>query len=518
MPTLLEDSARPGVRAHEPLRSIAVVGGGTAGWMAASILARALPGTKCTITVIESPTIPTVGVGEATIPPIIELLRFLSINEDDFVRYTQSTYKLGIKFTDWRRLGHSYWHPFGTFGEMVNLRPFYHSFQRAKARALPVTVSDFSLCATLGDQGKFRFPENLPNGPLAGLRYALHFDAGLVAKYLRAYSERLGVTCLERTVSTATQRTDGFIDELVFSDDTRLRADLYIDCSGFGGLLIEKTLQTGYLDWRSWLPCDRAIAVQSELHSPRPPHTESFARSAGWRWRIPLQHRNGNGYVYSSAHITDEAAHDDLLAAVRERTVTDPRVLRFVTGRRKLLWNRNCVALGLASGFLEPLESTSIHLVMSGMYKLLEYFPDRSFDPRAIDAYNAEAINEIERIRDFIVLHYCLTQRTDTSLWRDCQNMSLPDSLSQRIDLYRTTGRIRHQVGDLFTELSWFYILEGMGVEPERYDPLVDVIKFEQFKGILASMARAVDEAAKAAPSHDGYFVRYEDKSGTAAR
>jgi tryptophan halogenase len=518
MPSRLEDSARPGMRANEPLRSIAVVGGGTAGWMAASILARALPGTKCAITVIESPTIPTVGVGEATIPPIIELLRFLSIDEDDFVRHTQSTYKLGIKFTDWRQLGHSYWHPFGTFGEMINLRPFHHSFQRAKARALPVKVCDFSLCATLGDQGKFRFPENMPNGPIAGLRYALHFDAGLVAKYLRAYSERLGVTCLERTVSTATQRPDGYIDELVFSDDTRLRADFYIDCSGFGGLLIEKTLQTGYLDWRSWLPCDRAIAVQTELKLPRPPHTESFARSAGWRWRIPLQHRNGNGYVYSSAHISDEAAHDDLLAAVGERTLTDPRVLRFVTGRRKLFWNRNCVALGLASGFLEPLESTSIHLIMSGMYKLLEYFPDRSFDQRAIDAYNAEAINEMDRIRDFIVLHYCLTQRNDTSLWRYCQNMSLPDSLAQRIDLYRNTGRIRHQVGDLFTELSWFYILEGMGVEPERYDPLIDVVKFDQLKEILASMARAVDAAAKAAPSHDGYFDRYQQMSGAATR
>ncbi len=518
MPSGLEDNPLPGLRANEQLRSIAVVGGGTAGWMAASILARALPGTKCTITVIESPMIPTVGVGEATIPPIIELLRFLSINEDDFVRHTQATYKLGIKFTDWHHLGHSYWHPFGTFGEMINLRPFYHSFQRAKARALPVKVSDFSLCATLGDQGKFRFPENLPDGPVAGLRYALHFDAGLVAKYLRAYSERLGVTCLERTVSMATQRADGYIDELVFSDATRLRADLYIDCSGFGGLLIEKTLQTGYLDWRSWLPCDRAIAMQTELNSPRPPHTESFARAAGWRWRIPLQHRNGNGYVYSSAHISDDAAHDDLLASVRERPLTEPRVLRFVTGRRKLFWNRNCVALGLASGFLEPLESTSIHLVMSGMYKLLEYLPDRSFDQRGIDAYNTETINEMERIRDFIVLHYCLTQRNDSSLWEYCQNMSLPDSLSSRIELYRTTGRIRHQAGDLFTDLSWFYILEGMGVEPQRYDPLIDVLKFDQLKEILASMARSVHAASNAAPSHDGYFARYQDQTGAVAQ
>ena len=514
----LEASAGPGARVSAPLTSVAILGGGTAGWMAASILARALPGSGCRITVIESPQIGTVGVGEATIPPIIELLRFLGINQDDFVHYTQSTYKLGIKFTDWRHVGHSYWHPFGTFGEMINLRPFYHSWQRAKAAGLPVKLNDFSLCATLGDQGKFRFPANAPDGPVAGLRYALHFDAGLVAKYLRAYSERLGVTCLERTVATATQRADGFIDELVFADDTRLRADLYIDCSGFGGVLIEKILQTGYLDWRSMLPCDRAVAVQTELKTARPPHTESYARSAGWRWRIPLQHRNGNGYVYSSAHISDDQARDDLLAAVGERTLTEPRVLRFVTGRRNLFWNRNCVALGLASGFLEPLESTSIHLVMSGMYKLLEYFPDRSFDQRGIDAYNAESINEMERIRDFIVLHYCLTQRTDTELWRYCQSMQLPDSLAQRIALYRATGRIRHQPGDLFTDLSWFYILEGMGVEPERYDPLMDVVKVEQLQQILGSIASAVSAAAKAAPSHDGYFGRDLAKAGAAAR
>jgi tryptophan 7-halogenase len=487
------------------IKRIAIVGGGTAGWMAASILARSLPGTGCIITVIESPDIGTVGVGEATIPPIIDMLRLLNINEADFVRHTRATYKLGIKFTDWPRTGHSYWHPFGSFGAMINLRPFFHAWHKAQAAELRPRFNDFSLCAALGDAGKFRFPDAAAQGPVSGLRYALHFDAGLVAQYLRTYSERLGVARLERTVAQTTLREDGFIDELVFNDGTRLQADLYIDCSGFRGVLIEGALKTGYLDWSNILPCDRAVAMPTELGVGRPPYTEANARAAGWRWRIPLQHRAGNGYVYSSAHIGDTQALDDLLAAVGEKPLADPRFLRFVTGRRKLFWNRNCVALGLASGFLEPLESTSIHLVMSGVYKLLEHFPTPSFAQSNIDSYNGELIREIEHIRDFIVLHY-LTGRTDTPLWAHCRSMKLPDSLLQRIELYRQTGRIRVNAGELFTDLSWFYIFEGLGLTPESYDPLMDVVTMGQLREILGSMAQATALAAQAVPSHDSYF------------
>src|SRR6202521_1772603 len=294
------------------IKSIAIVGGGTAGWMAASILARALPATRCVITVIESPDIGTVGVGEATIPPIIDLLRFLSSNEGDFVKHPQSTYKLGIKFTNWPRAGHTYWHPFGTFGTAINLRPFHHAWTRARAEGRAPRFNDFSLCAALGDAGKFRFPDAAVQGPVAGLRYALHFDAGLVAKYLRVYSERLGVARIERTVADTTLREDGFLDELIFSDGTRLQADLYIDCSGFRGVLIEGALKTGYLDWSDVLPCDCAAALPTALAAARPPYTEAVSQRAGWRWRIPLQHRVGNGYVYSSAHISDAQALDDL--------------------------------------------------------------------------------------------------------------------------------------------------------------------------------------------------------------
>jgi tryptophan halogenase len=487
------------------IKRIAIVGGGTAGWMAASILARALPGTGCVITVIESPDIGTVGVGEATIPPIIDLLRFLNINEGDFVKHTQSTYKLGIKFTDWTRAGDTYWHPFGAFGAMINLRPFFHAWQKGKASGLSMKFNDFSLCAALGDAGKFRFPDPAVQGPVSGLRYALHFDASLVAQYLRSYSERLGVTRLERTVADATLREDGFIDEIVFNDGTRLQADLYIDCSGFRGLLIEGALKTGYLDWTDVLPCDRAVAMPTELSTARPPYTEANARAAGWRWRIPLQHRVGNGYVYSSAHISDAQALDDLSSVVSGKPTADPRFLRFVTGRRRLLWNRNCVALGLASGFLEPLESTSIHMVISGTYKLLEHFPNTAFAQENIDSYNNELIQEIERIRDFIVLHY-LTGRTDTPLWAYCQAMKLPDSLVQRIELYKRTGRIRYKAGELFTDLSWFYIFEGIGITPESYDPMMDVVALGQLREILGAMALSNAQAAQGVPSHDSYF------------
>lgn len=498
---------------NQQIKRITIVGGGTAGWMAASILARALPGTGTAICVIESPDIGTVGVGEATIPPIIDLLRFLNINEGDFVRHTQATYKLGIKFTDWLKIGDSYWHPFGTFGSMINLRPFHHAWHKARADGLAPRFNDFSLCAALGDARKFRFPDAAAQGPAAGLRYALHFDASLVAAYLRAYSERLGVARLEQTVADATLHANGFLDELVFTDGSRLGADLFIDCSGFRGVLIEQVLKTGYLEWRDVLPCDRAVAMPTASAGPRPPFTEAAARGAGWRWRIPLQHRAGNGYVYCSDYLDDEAALDDLMRAVGEKPLAEPRRLRFIAGRRRLFWNRNCVALGLASGFLEPLESTSIHLVMSGVYKLLEHFPNLGFTQSNINSYNGELIQEMERIRDFIVLHYCLTERTDTPFWQYCRSMALPDSLADRIELYRRTGRIRVKPGELFTDLSWFYIFEGLGVRPETYDPLLDVVTLPQLRDILSSMATATDAAARAAPSHDSHFA-----AGSAAK
>lgn len=488
----------------ERIQRIAIVGGGTAGWLAASVLARALPAGP-SITVIESPEVGTVGVGEATIPPFTELLRFLDIDEADFVRRTAATYKLGIRYRDWRRIGHLYWHPFGTFGTTIDRRPFYHHWQKAKAAGRMPRVIDYSLCAALGTERKFRFPGPAARGSAAGLRYALHFDAGLVAGYLREHAQKRGITRLERTVVTATQRADGALDELVFADGGRLAADLYIDCSGFRGVLIEQVLEAGYIDWGDLLPCDRALAVPTRVSGPRPPYTQATARHAGWHWRIPLQHRIGNGYVYSSRHSSDAAALEDLLAQIGD-PLAEPRLLKFTAGRRRRFWHRNCVALGLASGFLEPLESTSIQLVVSGLYNLLDHFPDRRFDEANIDSYNAELTEEMERIRDFLVLHYCLSQRDDAPFWQERRAAPLPDSLRQRIDLYRGAGRIRPGPRELFTDLSWFFIFEGMGAEPAALDPLIDEAGFARAWPIMQALRADIERETRAAPSHDSHF------------
>lgn len=495
----------PPMTSDPRITRIVIVGGGTAGWTAASILARALP-PGCRISVVESPEIGTVGVGEATIPPFMDLLRLLEIDEADFIRATGATYKLGIQFKDWGGPGDLYWHPFGTFGATLNRRPFFHYWHRARAAGLPLRFNDYSLCALLGEQGRFRFPDGNAVNAAAGLRYALHFDAGRVAKYLRSYAERRGVTCLERTVAHATQRHDGCLEELVFDDGSRLQADLFLDCSGFRGLLIEQTLHTGYLEWSSLLPCDRAVAIPTGMTHNRPPYTRATARAAGWQWRIPLQHRAGNGYVYCSAYLRDDQAVDDLTSSLAEPPLAEPRMLRFVAGRRRQLWNRNCVALGLAAGFLEPLESTSIQLVINGVFNLLDHFPDKSFAQANIDSYNAELIEELEHIRDFLVLHYWAARRDDTPFWRYCRSLTLPESLRRRIEHYEATGRVRVKPRELFTDLSWFYIFEGLGIRPVSYDPLTEAMPQEQLREILAGLARSTAAAAASARPHDSYF------------
>lgn len=482
------------------IRRIVIVGGGTAGWVAASILARALPGFGGTITLVESAEIPTVGVGEATIPPFVDLLKFLSIDEADFIRNTQATYKLGIRFDDWRREGENYWHPFGTFGLPVARRPFIHAWHRARHDGIALTLANYSACTRLGEQGRFLGGDTAAK---AGVKHALHFDAGLVAKYLGAYAQALGVVRLERTVAHVTRREDGFLDALVFEGGETLAGDLFIDCTGFRGLLIEQTLGAGWVDWSDLLPCDTAIAAPIAARLPRHPFTRASARGAGWRWRIPLQHRTGNGYVYASGAATREAALQDFLGSIDGPPLAEPRVLRFQAGRRRVFWARNCVAVGLSSGFLEPLESTSIHLAISGALQLLEHFPDRDFDCSNTAAYNAALTDEIERARDFIVLHYALSERDDTDFWRQMRAAPMPDTLRERVDTYRATGRVRPRAGELFSDLSWFYVLEGMGVRPGAYDPLMDIVPPPQFAAILARMAADTDAACRGAPTHD---------------
>lgn len=488
------------------IRKVVIVGGGTAGWIAASILARTARAHQCSITLVESSGIPTIGVGEATIPPIVDFLRMLSIDEADFIRHTGSTFKLGIRFQDFRTIGQSYWHPFGTFGGSINRRPFHHFFLKARLAGLEPRISDYSVCAALAEAGKFLLPAP-ETAQSVGLRYALHFDAGLVANYLRTYSMRLGVKALDRQVTGAVLRGDGFIDAVVCADGSRLEADLFIDCSGFRGVLIEECLRTGYVDWHDMLPCDRAVAMQTSGDDAPSPFTVARAQAAGWQWRIPLQHRVGNGYVYSSAHATDEQALDHLVTSVGEPALTEPRILRFATGRRRLFWNRNCVALGLSAGFLEPLESTSIQLVINAVCNLLDHFPDRAFSDSVISSYNAELIEEFESVRDFIVLHYCRTQREDTSFWRDCRELDIPDALSRRIEMYQSSGRIRPQRRELFTDLSWFYVLDGMGVSPVAIDPLVDGPLFLHARDAMAKLRSDVARDVEHAAAHGSFFV-----------
>jgi tryptophan halogenase len=490
---------------RQRIRRIAIVGGGTAGWMAASTLARIL-GNSCSIRLIESAEIGTVGVGEATIPPIVDFLRFLSIDLGDFVARTQATYKLGIGFRDWLRPGHRYWHPFGLFGTQINRVPFYHYWHKAKAQGLDAALGSFNVEIALAEANKFIFPTG-SLGVAPDLRYALHFDASLVARYLRGYAEHLGVERLERKVVAATRREDGFLDELVLENGDRLQADLYIDCSGFRGLLIEETLHTGYDDWTRFLPCDRAVAMPTALQGPRTLYTLSSARPAGWQWRIPLQHRVGNGYVYCSSHVSDDDALRDLRSVLGQEPLADPRFLRFVTGRRKQFWNGNCIALGLASGFLEPLESTSIHLIVSGLYSLIDHFPDMSFDPANIAHYNQQLMTEFDQVRDFIVLHYCATERSDSPLWNYCRTMPIPDSLAERMELYRSTGRIFQKRYELFSDLSWFFVMDGLGLAPRDYNPVVDTVDFEQVKRVMSEVQARVAATVAAAPSHDSFFT-----------
>jgi tryptophan halogenase len=485
------------------LRGIAIVGGGTAGWMAAAILARRLGTRFGPLRVIESPEIGTIGVGEATIPPIRLFNNALGIDERDFLRRTQGTLKLGIEFRNWGRQGHAYFHPFGLHGtspEQVNL---HQEWLKLRQLGELESFEDYSLNTVMARTGRVS-----PQSLISVYAYAYHFDAGLYAAYLREYALARGVQRLERKVLEVNLRSeDGFIRCLRLDDGTSVEADLFIDCSGFRGLLIEQALKTGYEDWTRWLPCDRAVAVPCASAATLTPYTRSTAREAGWQWRIPLQHRIGNGYVYCSQHLSDDEAAATLLANLDGAALGEPRLLRFATGRRKKFWNKNCIALGLASGFLEPLESTSIHLIQKGLTHLLNFFPDRSFPAPLADEFNRVAIDEYERIRDFIILHYKATTRDDTPLWRYCNAMEIPDTLQYKLRQFRHSGRVVKYGGDLFAASNWIAVLMGQEVWPERYDTLVDQREWEGVRTRLAQVRASIAHAAQQAPRHEDYLA-----------
>jgi tryptophan halogenase len=498
------------MRKRDPIRSIVIAGGGSAGWMAAAILSRATRPELMRITLIESEEIGTVGVGEATIPLIQSFNKILGLDEFDFVRKTQGTFKLGIEFVDWGRIGDRYFHPFGRYGDDFGMTSFHQQWLRARHHGYDAPIAQFSLTSQAAQRGKFDKPTSKSPPVFSTYSYAYHFDASLYAKYLRAYSEQRGVERIEGKIGEVALRPDdGFIDVLVMEDGRRIEGDLFVDCTGFRALLIGQALGVGYDDWSEWLPCDRALAVPTQRVADPIPYTRATARSAGWQWRIPLQHRTGNGYVYSSRFISDEDARAELLANLDAPPVADPRALRFTTGRRNEQWRKNCVSLGLASGFLEPLESTSIHLVQSGVARLLSLFPGRNFDPMVVSEYNRQARGEYESIRDFLVLHYHATERSDTPFWDYCRTMEVPDSLSFKMEMFRRTGRVPEPSYDLFHPPSWIAVLLGQGIEAEDFDPMVDAIPPREAAAALSGMRKVILDAADAMPSHQQFIDRH---------
>lgn len=490
----------------DPIRSVVIAGGGTAGWMAASVLAKAF-GRAFEITLIESEEIGIVGVGEATIPQIRHINNFLEIDENAFLKATQGSFKLAIQFNDWGRLGDSYMHAFGDIGMPLGLTPFHHYWLRAKAAGQGGSLWDYSVNYQIAARDRFAIMDRVGASRLTGTRHAFHFDAGLYARFLRGRAEAAGVTRIEgKIVETHLRGADGFVEGVTLEGGRRIDGDFFIDCSGFRGLLIEGALKAGYEDWTQWLPCDRAVAAPCAHGQTLRPYTQASARKSGWQWRIPLQHRVGNGHVYCSRYISDDEAASVLKANLEGELLAEPRFLRFVTGMRKRQWVKNCVSLGLASGFLEPLESTSIHLIQSGVSRLVSMFPDRRFDPALIEEFNRQSRFEFERIRDFIILHYHANERDDSPFWIERREMAVPEALQAKIDLFRATGRIYREHEELFTETGWLQVLIGQGVAPERYHPLADQLSEEQLSGFLGDIRTLIDRAAAAAPLHADYI------------
>ncbi|MGN6376616.1 MAG: tryptophan halogenase family protein [Sphingomonas sp.] len=493
----------------DALRRLVIVGGGTAGWMAAAACARiagALPGLE--ITLIESDEIGTVGVGEATIPQIVLFNAMLGIDEAAFVRETNATYKLGIEFVDWTRIGHRYIHTFGFYGLDMNGIEFHHFWLKGRALGDRTPLDHYSLGAVGGLAGRFAHPRpDQPKSPLSKIGYAFQFDASLYARFLRRLAEAGGAKRIEgRIVDVARDGEREGVRSVTLASGTIVEGDLFIDCSGFRGLLIEQTLGAGFEDWSRWLPCDRAYAIACSLAGDRLPLTRATARPAGWQWRIPLQHRIGNGYVYSSAHLSDDEAAATLLANLDGEPLGDPRPLRFTAGHRRRAWVGNVVALGLAGGFLEPLESTSIHLVQSGIARLMALFPSRAITEREIDRYNAETDQEYRDIRDFLVLHYRATTRDDTAFWDYCRTLEPPPGLADKIEMFRANGRIFREHNELFTETSWLSVMAGQGIQPESYHPLADTIGDQETLERLRHIRQVITDTAQAMPRQLDYL------------
>ncbi len=497
-------NAAPGIQ------RVVIVGGGTAGWMAAAALSKALRG-KVSVRLVESDEIGTVGVGEATIPMINLFNKTIGIDENEFVRATHGTFKLGIEFVNWGKLGDRYIHGFGRFGQDLWLIDFYQYWLRQYLAGKAPDIEHYAINRIACRAGKFMRPQtDLPNSPLGEIAHAFHFDAGLYAKFLRKHSEAAGVRRTEGKVREVHQRAlDGFVEGITLESGERIDGDLFIDCSGFRGLLIEETLKTGYEDWSHWLPCDRALAVPCESAGTLLPYTRATAHTAGWQWRIPLQHRTGNGHVYCSRYVSDDEAAATLLANLDGKPLADPRPLKFTTGVRKKLWNKNVVAIGLSSGFMEPLESTSIHLIQTSIARLIELFPSSEFNAADVAEFNAQADFEFRSIRDFLVLHYTANQRDDSPFWRDCQNMTLPEGLQHRIALWQGHGRLKRFNNELFAEVAWLQVLHGQNIRPKDCHPLAKLLPESEVQDYLEGVRQVIAKCVDVMPLHADFVAEH---------
>jgi len=488
---------------NKNITDIVIAGGGTAGWMTAASLAKLL-GKSFNISLIESDEIGTVGVGEAAIPTLTTFHRLLGINEQEFMKATHATFKLGISFENWREQAHQYIHGFGRMGKECWAGEFQHFWLHGVKNGINESFDQYCPEIQAAKASKFSL------SPQGVLNYSYHLDATLYAKYLRQFSENLGINRIEgKIVKVTKDETNGNINALTLQSGQVINGQLFIDCTGFCGLLIEQALHTGYDDWSHYLPCDSAVAVQTKSVAPALPMTRSIARESGWQWRIPLQHRVGNGLVYCSKYLSDNDATSMLLKNIEGETITTPRVIKFKTGKRRKGWNKNCIALGLSSGFLEPLESTSIHLIMSGILRLIRLFPFAGITKSAVDEYNNQSATEMAHIRDFIILHYHVTQRSDSEFWRHCQQMDIPESLQQRINLFKETGRIFTSEGELFRVDSWAQVMIGQGLMPEQYHQIAQVMKQHELEGFLKNIREPIKAMVEKLPSHQEFVDSY---------
>jgi tryptophan halogenase len=490
------------------IKKVVIVGGGTAGWMTAAAMSRLLDKQKIEIQLVESETIGTVGVGEATIPHILYFNRLLGIDENSFIKQTNATFKLGIEFVNWGQLGESYIHPFGPYGMDMEGIHFHHMWLRQQSKGTAKPLDDFNLQILAAKAGKFmRAKPDLKGSPLSTVAYAFQFDAALYAAFLREFAESRGVIRTEGKINQVIQNPEnGHIQSVVLDKGEKIDGDLFIDCSGFKGLLIEETLKTGYEDWSHYLPCNSAVTQLSERMPVLPPYTRATAKAAGWQWRIPLQSRTGNGYVYSSQFLSDEDAMQSLSQDLDTPAISEPRQLKFTTGIRKQPWNKNVVSIGLASGFLEPLESTSIHLIQTAIARLMTNFPDKSFNQPDIDYYNEKTKMEYVQVRDFLILHYKATKRDDSPFWNYVREMDIPDSLEKRIAIYQENARLYREDQELFNHVSWLAVFNGQGIHPKRYHPIANLLEENEMERRMNEIHTVTQKCLDVMPTHEAFL------------